>query len=231
MALPRIRPAAQQESANHSGASRAVPFPELLLGRRSESTGRHHRTPWPLLSRMELESGDGAPPFRGCRSEAGADRALPDAWCSSRAGASRTGTRALASGWKRVRERKTGCSPVPLDVGMADALPLAKCRVLAAPDAGPALAAPPASPSRERPDPRQCRRVSRTCSFRSHVATSTAGFELARRCRFERPQRLPGCGSRREAWRGSRRRGWRRCSGSARGLARSRGCSCRWRVA
>jgi hypothetical protein len=70
-----------------------------------------------------------------------------------------------------------------------------------------------------------------SCSFRSHVATSTAGFELARRCRFERPQRLPGCGSRREAWRGSRRRGWRRCSGSARGLARSRGCSCRWRVA
>jgi hypothetical protein len=154
-----------------------------------------------------------------------------DSHCSSRAGASRTGTRALASGWKRVRERKTGCSPVPLDVGMADALPLAKCRVLAAPDAGPALAAPPASPSRERPGPRQCRRVSRTCSFRGHRATSTDGFDAFKRCRFVRPQPLLGCGSRGEAWRGSRRRGWRRCSGSARGLARSRGCSCRWRVA
>ena len=77
----------------------------------------------------------------------------------------------------------------------------------------------------------QCRRVSPTCGFRSHVATSTAGFDLVRRCRFVRPQRLLGCGSRREAWRGSRRRGWRRCSGSARGLARSRCCFCRWRVA
>jgi hypothetical protein len=141
------------------------------------------------------------------------------------------GTRALASGRKRVRERKTGCSPVPVDAGMASALLLAKCRVLAAPDAAPALAALPAFPSRERPGPGECRRVSRTCSFRSHLATSTARFDLVRRCRFVRPQRLLGCGSRREAWRGSRRRGWRRCSGSARGLARSRGCFCRWRVA
>jgi hypothetical protein len=67
--------------------------------------------------------------------------------------------------------------------------------------------------------------------FRSHLATSAAGFELVRRCRFVRPQRLLGCGSRSEAWRGSRRRGWRRCWGSARGLARSRGCFCRWPVA
>jgi hypothetical protein len=141
------------------------------------------------------------------------------------------GTRALASGRKRVRERKTGCSPVPVDAGMASALLLAKCRVLAAPDAAPALAALPAFPSRERPGPGECRRVSRTCSFRSHLATSTARFDLVRRCRFVRPQRLLGCGSRREAWRGSRRRGWRRCSGSARGLARSRGCFCRWPVA
>jgi hypothetical protein len=153
-----------------------------------------------------------------------------DCW-SSLAGASRTSTRALASGRKRVRERKTGCSPVPVDAGMASALLLAKCRVLAAPDAGPLWlrrrhfhrASDPAQGSAG-----ACRR---RAVFRSHVATSTAGFDLVRRCRFVRPQRLLGCGSRREAWRGSRRRGWRRCSGSARGLARSRGCFCRWRVA
>jgi hypothetical protein len=73
--------------------------------------------------------------------------------------------------------------------------------------------------------------VSPSCGFRSHLATSTAGFDLVRRCRFVRPQRLLGCGSRGGAWRGSRRRGWRRCSGSTRGLARFRCCSCRWRVA
>ena len=146
---------------------------------------------------------------------------------SSLAGASRTGTWALASGRKRVRERKTGCSPVPVDAGMASALLLAKCRVLSAPDDGPGFGCVAGVSMRERPGPGQCRRVSPTCSFRSHLATSTAGFDLVRRCRFVRPQRLLGCGSRREAWRGFRRRGWRRCSGSARGLARSRCCSCR----
>ena len=39
-----------------------------------------------------------------------------------------------ASGRKRVREHTTGCSPVPVDAGMASALLLAKCRVVAAPD-------------------------------------------------------------------------------------------------
>lgn len=56
---------------------------------------------------------------------------------SSGPDALRTGTRALASGRKRVRERKTGCSPVSVDAGMASALLLAKCRVLSAPDDGP----------------------------------------------------------------------------------------------
>jgi len=87
------------------------------------------------------------------------------------------------------------------------------------------------TPLRERPGRGQCWRVSPACTFRGHRATSTAGFDLVRRCRFVRPPRPLGYGSRRGAWRGSRRRGWRRCSGSARGLARSRGCSCRLRVA
>ena len=119
----------------------------------------------------------------------------------------------------------------PVDAGMASALLLAKRRVLSAPDAGPGFGCVAGVSMRERPGPGQRRRVSPTCSFRSHLATSTAGFDLVRRCRFVRPQRLLGCGSRGEAWRGFRRRGWRRCSGSARGLARSRCCFCRWRVA
>jgi hypothetical protein len=166
---------------------------------------------------------------RGCG--ASTDRVLVHGSLSSLAGASRTGTRALASGRKRVRECKTGCSRVPVDVGMASALLLAKCRVLAAPDAGPALAAPAGISIAQATRPRAVPARVADVQFRHHLATSTAGFDLVRRCRFVRPQRLLGCGSRREAWRGSRRRGWRRCSGSARGPARSRGCSCRWRVA
>ena len=36
----------------------------LPLRPQSESAGRHRRTPWPLLSRMESESGRGARPDR-----------------------------------------------------------------------------------------------------------------------------------------------------------------------
>jgi hypothetical protein len=62
-----------------------------------------------------------APAFSRMQERDGRPIAPADVRSSSRAGASRTGTRVLASGWKRVRERKTGCSPVPLDVGMAGA--------------------------------------------------------------------------------------------------------------
>jgi hypothetical protein len=49
-ALPGIRPAAEQESADRA---RAAPSDEVLLGPPSESDRRHHSTPRPLLSHME----------------------------------------------------------------------------------------------------------------------------------------------------------------------------------
>ena len=59
----------------------------IRAGTRIEPTlTAHCQAGPPLLRCMELESNDGATAFRGCRSEARADRALPDAWCSSGAG-------------------------------------------------------------------------------------------------------------------------------------------------
>ena len=72
----------------------------------------------------------------------------------------------------------------------------------------------------------------RSCGVVSGAASQRARLvRPLRRCRFVLPQRLLGCGCRGGAWRGCWRCGWRRCSGSARLLVRSRGCSCRWRVA
>src|SRR4051812_43724476 len=125
---------------------------------------------------MERSSRNGTAAFARCRSAVGADSTPADAWSSSRAGASRTGTRRSHLG------EASGASarPAPRRFQWKPAWPVPFWRNAGRSRCRSGLAAVPTFPSPERPGPGRCRRVSPTCSFRGHLATSADEFDALR---------------------------------------------------
>jgi hypothetical protein len=115
--------ARRSDSAASSGARRLVVVRSgrLFLGpRRARSEGessnaalRAPRNPQCPVA-WNSKATTAVPPFRGCRSEAGADRALPDAWSSSQAGVSGDRAETLARRGRRALWRSRGPPPMPV---------------------------------------------------------------------------------------------------------------------